>query len=274
MGVPAKRQADTTAIQVLEIDRGELEFQIIGTSALVCNRMSQKARRELLLPGPKKTRTQKESTLKHNPLEEYRASPYKLKKDDAPTLVAFPGAGFKRAIASAAIDQGAKRAQVARLCWVPEEYVPIYGVPQLYMTVVRSADMNKTPDIRTRMIIPRWACTLRLQFVQPILKPQIVANLLAGAGVYIGVGDGRPEKGALTFGQFRIAAATDAEFRHIVKHGGRQAQLEAYRDPVSYDDETAEMMQWFQAAARKRDFKIAETVIEAASPEGNGGAPA
>ena len=212
MTVPEKKQSETTAIQVLEIDRGELEFQLVGTSPLVCNRMSQKAWRELLTPSPKKTRTQKESTLKHNPLEEYRASPYTLKPDDAPTLIAMLGSSFKRAIASAAIDQGGKRAQIARLCWVPDEYVPIYGTPQIYMAVTRSADMARTPDIRTRLIISRWACTLRVQFVQPILKPQIVANLLAGAGVYIGVGDGRPEKGALTFGQFRHRGGNGRSF--------------------------------------------------------------
>jgi hypothetical protein len=272
MTVPAKkRPADTTAIQVLEIDRGELEFQIVGGSPLVCNRMSQKARREILFPAPKKTQTQKESTLKHNPLEEYRASPYTLKDDDAPTLIALPGAAFKRAIASAAIDQGGKRAQVARLCWVPDNYVPIYGVPQLFMAVTRQAGFVRTPDIRTRLILPRWACTLRVQFVQPILKPQIVANLLAAAGVYIGVGDGRPEKGALTFGQFRIAAAEDEEFHHVVKHGGRAVQLDGLREPTPYDDETAEMLTWFAAAARKRDFKLEETVV---TLEGNGAPPA
>lgn len=269
-----KRDTETTAIQILEIDRGQLEFHLVGTSPLVCNRMSQKARRELLLPSPKKTRTQKESTLKHNPREEYRASPYTLKDADAPTLIAMLGSSFKRAIASAAIDQGGKRAQIARLCWVPDEYVPIYGVPQIYMAVTRSADMARTPDVRTRLILARWACTLRVQFVQPILKPQIVANLLAGAGVYIGVGDGRPEKGALTFGQFRIAAATDQEFTHVVAHGGRQVQQDGLREPTAYDDETAEMLAWFGVAARKRDFKIEETIVEPPELTGNGAAPA
>jgi hypothetical protein len=261
MNVPAKKkQADTTvAITPLEVDTGRLECEILGSSALVCNRMSEKARRELLLPALKKTPTQKESTLKHDPLEEYRASPYTVKEDDAPTAIALPGSAFKRAIASAAVDQGGKRAQVARLCWVPDTYVPIYGVPQLYMAVTRQAGIVRTPDIRTRAILPRWACRLHVEFVQPILKPQIVVNLLLAAGIYIGVGDGRPEKGALTFGRFRVLRMNDAakeEFDYLLTHGGRAVQVEALRDPAPYDDETAEMLEWFAATARKRDFKI------------------
>src|SRR5215467_1644239 len=160
------KKEETTEIQLLTIDRGELECLILGTSPLVCNRMAEKAKRELLLPALKKTTTEKATTLKHDPVAEFRASPYVLKDDDAPTRIALPGAAFKRAIASAAIDLGSKKAQVARLCWVPDQYVPIYGVPQIYSCVVRQRDINRTPDIRTRAILPRWACRLRVEFVQ------------------------------------------------------------------------------------------------------------
>jgi hypothetical protein len=30
------------------------------------------------------------------------------------------------------------------------------------MTPVRSADMNRTPDVRTRAILPEWACKKEL----------------------------------------------------------------------------------------------------------------
>jgi|SRR5215813_4770981 len=272
MAVPKKKDpkpAEGTAIQILEIDQGELEFHIVGRTPLVMNRMSEKAKRQILLPDPKKTQTQRESTLKHDPFAEFRASPYVLRDDAAPTLLAVLGAAFKRAIAAAAIDLGGKKAQIGRLCMVPEFYVPVYGIPQIYSAVVRQGDMARTPDIRTRAILPRWACTVHVQFVQPIVKPQMVANLLAGAGLFIGAGDGRPEKGALTFGQFRLAKAEDEEFRYLLREGGREAQLAAMRDPVAYDDETSDLLTWFVGAARKRSFKF-----DAPASLGNGETPA
>jgi hypothetical protein len=123
------------------------------------------------------------------------------------------------------------------------------------MSIVRSADMNKTPDVRTRAIVPVWACRLSVTFVQPLIRAQAVANLLAAAGITIGVGDWRPEKGAGSYGQFRIVDQDDAEFRAILKAGGRKAQEEALEHPVCYDDETTELLSWYEDERQRRSLK-------------------
>src|SRR5665213_67509 len=204
-------------VDIIEVSQGRAEFCILGNSPLICNRMSEKAKHELLIPRGRKTVTERAMTLKHNPLDEYRASPYLLSDDHAPTAIAVMATAFKGAMKTAALDlPGAKKAQIGRLVYVNGDMVGVYGVPQIFMATVRSADMNRTPDIRTRAILPRWACKLTVTFVQPLMRAQAVANLLAAAGFTAGVGDGRPEKGAMSYGQFQIVGKDDPAFVDII----------------------------------------------------------
>lgn len=257
MATKGTKGADTTTIDVLKVTTSQLTFCVVGTSPLICNAMSAKARQQLLLPPITKTRSQKQSTLKHEPMEEYRRSPYKAIGDDVPTRIVFPGAAFKALLASAALDlDGANKAQIGRLSYVPLYNVPIYGIPQLFMSIVRSADMNKTPDVRTRAILPKWAATFSVEFVTPILREQSVTNLLASGGITRGIGDWRPEKGKGSFGQFRIAGPSDPEYLHILKTGGRAAQDAALHAPTCYDHETEELLEWFGAEVARRGFKV------------------
>jgi len=241
---------------IVEVSTGTVECFIVGTSPLILNRMSQKALHELLMPAGRKNAVQKATTLKHVPVDEYRASAYTLSDPSAPTFLAILATAFKGALRSAALDMpGAKKAQIGRLTYISGDYVGIYGRPKLFMSVTRSADMNKTPDVRTRAIVPEWACRVAVTFVKPLIRAQAVVNLLSAAGITIGVGDWRPEKGAGSYGQFRIASPTDPEFARIVAEGGREAQIDGLEHPVCYDDETTELLSWFDEERAKRQLK-------------------
>lgn len=253
----AKKNTPSDEItDILKVTTGTFGCCVVGTSPLILNRMSEKAKHELLMPKGRKNAVEKATTLKHVPVDEYRASAYTLKDDAAPTLLAILSTAFKGALRSAALDMpGAKKAQIGRLTYIAGEMVGIYGLPKLFMSITRSADMNKTPDVRTRAIVPQWACQLSVTFVQPLIRAQAVANLLAAAGITIGVGDWRPEKGAGSYGQFRIADKDDPEFLAILQSGGRAAQIDALEHPVCYDDETTELLSWFDEERAKRQLK-------------------
>ena len=249
-----KSTPDNEITDVLKVSTGHLDCFILGTSPLVLNRMSEKAKHELLMPKGRKNATERAMSLKHIPVDEYRASAYTLK--EGPTLLALMSTAFKGALRSAALDMpGAKKAQIGRLTYIEGDMVGIYGVPKLFMAIVRSADMNKTPDVRTRAIVPAWACSLRVTYVEPLIRSQAVANLLAAAGITIGVGDGRPEKGAMSYGQFRLTSPSDPEFQRILKDGGRKAQQAGLDSPVCYDDETTELLSWFEGERAQRKLK-------------------
>lgn len=241
------------AISVIELDTGEVTAYIIGTSPLIFNRMAEKAKRDLLLPFGRKTAADKAQQLKHDPLAEFRASVYRNSGDSHPTRLKFPAPGFKGVLETAALEvPGAKKAQIGRLTWVTGTHVHIYGVPQLLMSVVRSADMNKTPDIRTRAILQEWCCEVTLNYVRPTLTMQAVANLLAAGGLLCGIGDFRQEKGAGNYGQFRLAQEGDEDFARIMAFGSRDAQDAALAAADPYDEETAELLIWYTAEIERR----------------------
>lgn len=241
-------------IELTPTRHGEVTCCMVGTAPFVCNRMSFKVKCGLLLPARKKNQAQKESTLKHDPVGEFRDSPLTIKDPNAPTLLAVSGAGIHKCMSSAAMDVGGKKTEVGRLTWVEAEQVGLYGIPKLFMAVVRQQGMNRAPDIRTRAIVEQWACEVAIRFVRPKLGAQAVFNLLASGGQFIGIGDGRPEKGALAYGRFRLCNADDEEFRHIVKYGGRAAQIDAMDNPVCYDDESQELLTWFHEESARRDL--------------------
>lgn len=251
----AKKSAE---LDVLKVTHSTLDFCILGTMPLILNRMSEKVMRELLMPKGKKTAAEKRSSLKHNPYQEFLDSPYIDEDESAPTYLQHLSSAFKNAMKGAALDiPGATKAQIGRLTWVNGERIGIYGTPEIFCSVTRSADMNRTPDVRTRAIIPKWACRISVSFVTPMIKEQGIANLLASAGITQGVGDWRVGKGSGTYGQFLLVDEDNEEFQHIMKHGGRDVQRAAMEAPEPYDRETRELLDWFETEAKARGFEVA-----------------
>lgn len=253
----ASKKEKSMVIEIEEVVKSQMEVSVVGTSPIILNRMSQKAKEDLLMGAKKKNKTEKESQAKHYPLQEYQASPYRIANENSPTLIGIMSTAFKGAMRTAALDlPGSSKAQIGRLVYVEGDLVPIYGVPQIFMSITRSADINKTPDVRTRAIIPKWAATMTISFVSPIIKPKALLNLLAAGGITSGVGDWRPEKGKGDYGQFRIANEGDTEFEEIIATGGREIQIAAISEPEPYDLETEELLSWYNEEFARRGFKV------------------
>lgn len=252
----AQKGKSEDSLDILELQVGRLLVCILGTTPVFMNRMSEKVQHELLFPAAKKNAAARASSLKHSPMDEFRASPYTSEDPTCPTLITFPSSGFKGAMKTAALDlPGSSKAQIGRLVWVEGERVPIYGIPKLAMSVVRCKDINRTPDVRTRAVIPEWACFLAVRYASPILKERAVANLLAASGQIAGIGDWRPEKGSGSYGQFRLVDEDDADFQRIISTGVRDTQVEAMTEPEYFDRETAELMEWYTGEVSRRGFK-------------------
>lgn len=253
----SKKKKDTASVEItpLVIQRGRVVFNLVGNTPLIYNAMSFKSRTQLLKPSGRKTAAEKATTLKHNPIEEYRSSVYRRQDGDVgPTRLILPAIMFKKALSNVAVRiPGSKKTEINQLTWVEGVHVDLYGVPQLFMSVVRSADMNRTPDIRTRAIVPEWACRVSIQYVQPMLNGTTVSTLLEAAGLLMGVGDFRQEKGSGSFGQFRQVADDDVDFLRIVAEGGMDAQDKSLSTPATYDQETEELFSWFTKEASKMD---------------------
>lgn len=240
-------------IQIMELNTGCLDIYLVGTSSIIFNRNSEKAKRQLLMPSGRKTEAEKASQLKHQPLEEYRASAYKFRGDDEPTRIFMPANAFKGIMRQTALDiPGARKTQIGRLTWIVGEDVPIYGIPQMRSDIVRMADAKRTPDVRFRAELLHWCCKFSVSFMQPQLNETAIINLLTNGGIICGVGDFRQEKGAGSHGQFKLVGKDDEVFAHIVKHGGRKIQDAGLASPEYADDDTAELVAWYDSELVRR----------------------
>jgi hypothetical protein len=251
---------ESVELEVMEIVRGQVEFCVLGTSPLIFNRMSDKAQRELLLPKKKSAR-RSETSLKHDPIAEFHNAAIWLegeKGKNPNTLMALPSTAFKAAMMTAALDiPGLTKSSIGRMVYVDGENIEIYGTPKLLMSNVRSAGMNKTPDIRTRAIMPEWAARVSVTFVKPQFKEGAITNLMAAAGITAGVGDFRPEKGKGNCGQFKLVAESDKDFKRITKQG-YDTQVKATADAEPHDESTRKLLAWFLSESKSREMNATQ----------------
>ena len=241
--MPAK-PSETIAIQAL--DRRKVLVTIVGETPLIVNRMSAKARHTLMLGGRRKSAAER-LELKHHPIEEFRESMY-IEPDAEGPVVQFPVIAFKSAMATAAlVTPGMKKTDVQRLVYIPSEFCPIYGVPTLRMDIVRSSDMNRTPDVRTRAMFREWATQFELEFVAPALAMTGITTLLNNAGIVAGVGENQQDVGKGSFGTFQVADDIPESILNC-----RDAQEVALGSPEPANRESAELLQEYANAVARQ----------------------
>lgn len=251
MGKSAKKE-ETAEITVVPLKRATVKLRIIGTTPLFQNRMANKVKEQLLVGGARKTRADRVA-IKHDPLQEFRNSAEIL--PDGPTALGLRVTAVKAAMATAAIETpGLSKASVQRLLFMPGDFVPLYGTPWLRMDVTRSADINKTPDIRTRAFLPKWGAEVTVQFITPQLSISSVVALLCNAGVLIGVGDYRQEKGKGAFGSFRVLGEgeKDKEWDELIGKHARKVQEAALANPAYADRDTEDLMAFYTGEVKRR----------------------
>ena len=95
------KKKEAVEISIHKIKRGRLLARLIGQTGLYFNSMSNKAKRDLLLGAKRKTAAEKQE-IKHNPEMEFRSSMHT--HSDKDTLLCFPAAGVKGAMATAALE--------------------------------------------------------------------------------------------------------------------------------------------------------------------------
>jgi hypothetical protein len=193
-----KKVEESVSVEIGEIEVASITFNILGVTPLICNRQSEKAKRQLLLPPLPQNKAQRTQTLKHEPFDEFRASPYLSRRETNPkTWLHLPSGMFKKAPAQAALDiPGATKAQIGRLVSVSSESIPLWGIPYMRADMVRQAGISKTPDVRFRACLPEWASQVTYKYLPRIISPNSLSNLVFAAGIIVGIGDYRVEKGA------------------------------------------------------------------------------
>ena len=247
-----KKAEAATEIHVPVMKRGVVRARIIGATPLFQNRMAAKAIQTLLVGGRKKTAADR-AALKHDPHAEFLASADLV--EGGPTAVGLNAIAIKAAMCTAALEtSGISKTGAQRLLFVPGDHVPLFGTPQLRMDVVRSADVARTPDVRSRAFYPKWGAEVEIHFVYPQLSVHSVINLLINAGVLVGVGDYRQEKGKGSYGSFRVIGEgqDDPEWDDLVTNHGREAQEAALASPAYATRDTEDLMAFYRNEVQRR----------------------
>lgn len=247
-----KKSAQETTLVIPPIKQEIIKLRIIGTTPMFQNRMAEKARQQLLVGSAKKTKAER-LELKHDPIREYQSSAEILR--DGPTALGVRVVAIKAAMCQAALETpGLTKTSAQRLIFMPGDHYALYGTPQLRIDVVRSADINRTPDMRTRCFLPKWGAEVEIRYVRPALNASSVATLLANAGFLIGIGDFRQDKGKGAFGSFRVLGEGDQddEWDELILNHGRDAQMAALENPEFANEETVELMEFYESEVRRR----------------------
>ena len=117
------------------IKQGTIKLRLIGRRQCILIVCRLKLRETYSLAQVVKTAAEKKE-IKHNPEQEFIDSMHTQMKGD--TLLCFPAAGVKGAMATAALETaGVNKTSVNRLIFLPQTNINIWGKPYLKIDVVR-----------------------------------------------------------------------------------------------------------------------------------------
>jgi hypothetical protein len=116
-------EAPGSVLRIEPLDLGVVEFCLLGLEPLIQNRMSEKARQQLLFPrGGRMSASDKKLSLKHDPETEFRNAAHAVGEREGATRLIIPAGAFAKALAEVALDTpGAAKTQIQRLTWVVAE---------------------------------------------------------------------------------------------------------------------------------------------------------
>jgi hypothetical protein len=258
-----RKKKETGPLTVVRLKKKKIVFCILGQTPLIMNKLSAKAKQQLLLPDRKTRGAAREQSLKHDPYQEFLDAMHKTDDPTAPTVALLPSLSFKNAICGTAKDtpDETNTALMKRHTFVFGEYVNIYGIPKMRMDSVRCANAGRTPDIRTRPVFPEWCAEFCLEFTVPLLNEAAVISLACNAGT-MGVGDFRQERGAGNYGTFEVCDRDNPDFKRIKAAGGRAKQAKAIAHPEMNDEDTQFLWTWWQEEALQRGFEFSEIGVK------------
>lgn len=176
-------------------DIREATFRLVGTSPLICNAWSEKAKRQIRDKQMKKATPAKAAK---NPEEDFRNSLYPLSDGG----YGFKAIAFKAAMVRAGTYVGEKMTFLRGAFHINHEFLAIEGEPKMREDMVRVG--MGVADIRYRGEFMPWSCEIPILYNARVISEEQLANLLLTAGFSVGVGEWRPEKDG-SYGMWRLA---------------------------------------------------------------------
>jgi len=209
-----KKQEETAVISAPNM--AIMEVAIRGIAPLVIARFSKKAELMSKMAEGPSAKNKKERSAR-----DYDAEAQDAKHISAEGWEGISAASFRNACISACRLVGFKMTMAKLSVFIAADgfdmenkpLVRIYGDKAVtYPDHVRNA--TGVVDVRSRPMYKKWGCVLRVRYDQDQFKAESMANLIARAGLQVGVGEGRPDSkmsAGLGYGIFEIVPSSELE---------------------------------------------------------------
>lgn len=195
-----KAKAKTKEVVLKRMDIRRARVRIIGTSPLIHNTPSSKARNAIRdKKGGSKTKDREPC----NPQQEAHDSAYMLSDGS----YGFPVTGIKDAIREASHrDIGVPRSLISKGMFIIAQEGRLTRIehglgPKVQEDVVRLP--TGAMDLRYRTTFEEWAISLDIEYDADALTLEVIVNMIERAGFGVGIGDWRPQKNGL-YGRFQV----------------------------------------------------------------------
>lgn len=149
-------------------------------------------------------------------LRTWRSKMNTATREDGTRTVVIPAHGMQQAIAASARYAAIKIPGKGAATWTKKFVAGIALVADIdlnvdpatvdFVTISANADGVRGSGKRVRRrfpIIPKWSATFEVVILDPIITEDIFREVMDGAGMFIGVGRFRPEKGGIN-GRFSV----------------------------------------------------------------------
>ena len=203
------KQVDALTISPPNFQSGE--FKIVGDAPFVQHKFSAKSRKQMLADQQKLGGTKGKKREPRDIEAEYKAAMH-IGEDGK---YGIPCAAFRSAMIDACRAAGFQmtKAKMSIFC-LPDTIdadegtplVHLEGEPELNESAVRLE--SGVASIAIRPMWRKWSAVVRLQWDGDQFSMDDVGNLLARAGMQVGIGEGRPfskKSHGMGWGTFRIA---------------------------------------------------------------------
>jgi hypothetical protein len=187
----------SAALVITPPDIRTIQFKIQGSAPLVINRFSAKARDAMIATQEAGSQAKIKKAREPKDFESLYNGARHISDEGWDGVHA---AAFRNACISACKAAGFVMTK-AKLCIFIEPdgfdaddltpLVRIYGEPKNVVSPCRNA--SGVIDLRPRPTYFPWTAVLRVKFDAGIMSETDVANLLARAGMQVGIGEGRPD---------------------------------------------------------------------------------
>lgn len=196
-------------IDIPKVEREILELYLVGDSDLIVHRFAEKQKKQIADKQQKGVKGRKED---RDPEAEFQAARH-LRPDGTD---GFPASGLRLgAVEAVTWCSGITKKLVNGSLFVTDadggNLMRIYSEEPVCVTdTVRIGSFsNKVADLRYRPYYKDWFMKVRVMFDPSALSKEQVVNLINRAGMSIGLGDWRPQKGGVN-GMFHVASAAEA----------------------------------------------------------------